>query len=321
MQIQEKNGCVIFLMGATAVGKTKLAIELAQYFPCDIINVDSMMVYRGLDIGTAKPTIEEQKKAPHRLIDVCEPWEYYSVARFCVDAKREISDSLSRQRIPLLVGGTMMYFDRLINGLHHLPPTDSKIRKQLSYDLEMHGLAHLYKQLTEVDTETALRVHANDAQRIMRALEVYQATGKPLSSYLKGTKPEQPSYHIVHLALLPKDRTTLRQCISDRFDQMLEQGFISEVKRCLDNPHIHDNLPAMRAVGYRQIWQYLCGEIKKTEMREKAITATCRFAKRQETWLRHWPDLHVVQKETALAFISKLREFRNLELRNKPRRY
>ncbi len=284
---------IICLMGPTASGKTDLAIFLRQHFPIELISVDSAMVYRGMDIGSAKPSAAEQAAAPHRLIDVVEPHEAYSAARFRDDALREIHDILQAGRIPLLVGGTMLYFRALLNGLSALPSSDEATRQQIAQQAEELGWAALHQRLAEVDPVAAQRIHPNDPQRISRALEVYEMTGQPLSRLQAQQKAEPLPYAVLKLALMPSDRSLLHQRIALRFQQMLQQGLVEEVKTLKDRGDLHEGLPAMRAVGYRQVWDYLCGRIDYNEMVERGVIATRQLAKRQYTWLRSEPDLTI----------------------------
>ena len=283
----------ICLMGPTASGKTDLAIYLTQKFPLDIISVDSAMVYRGLNIGSAKPSDEELQKAPHRLIDVVDPLEIYSAARFRKDALREMAEITKAGRIPLLVGGTMLYFRALLQGLSELPESDEAIRQKLEQQAKEIGWEKMHQRLAQVDTEAAARIHPNDPQRISRALEVYEMTGKAMSQLQKEQKAEPLPYQVLKLALIPSDRALLHQRIEKRFSQMLEQGFIEEVKTLRNRGDLHRDLPAVRAVGYRQVWDYLDGIIDYTEMEKRGVIATRQLAKRQLTWLRSEKDLTI----------------------------
>ena len=280
-------------MGPTASGKTDLAIYLTEHFPVDIISVDSAMVYRGLNIGSAKPSVEELQKAPHRLIDVVDPLEIYSAARFRKDALREMAKIIQAGRIPLLVGGTMLYFRALLQGLSELPESDEVIRQKLEQQAKEIGWEKMHQRLAEVDVEAAARIHPNDPQRISRALEVYEMTGTAMSQLQKEQKAEPLPYQVLKLALIPSDRALLHQRIEKRFSQMLEQGFIDEVKTLRNRGDLHQDLPAIRAVGYRQVWDYLDGIIDYTEMQERGVIATRQLAKRQLTWLRSEKDLTI----------------------------
>lgn len=281
----------ICLMGPTASGKTDLAIYLTEHFPLDIISVDSAMVYRGLDIGSAKPSAEELAKAPHRLIDIVDPLEVYSAAQFRHDALKQMADITKAGRIPLLVGGTMLYFRALLHGLSELPAADDVTRLKLEQEANEYGWEKMHQRLTEVDPEAAARIHPNDPQRIQRALEVYEVTGTAMSQLQKEQKAEPLPYQVLKLALMPSDRSVLHQRIEKRFLQMLEQGLIDEVKTLLLRGDLHQDLPAIRAVGYRQVWDYLADRIDYTEMQERGVIATRQLAKRQFTWLRSEKDL------------------------------
>jgi tRNA dimethylallyltransferase len=281
---------VIFLMGPTASGKTALAIELAKQHPIDLISVDSAMIYKGMDIGTAKPEPDILREFPHKLINIKDPSEPYSVADFYKDARAEIEVSLTKGRIPLLVGGTMLYFNALRKGLSELPEADQYIRERIATEAEELGWPALHVKLQKIDPEAAIKIKPTDSQRISRALEVYEQTGQPLSSlWVPGLEPLP--YKITALAIAPQDRKILHERIAQRFKLMLEQGFIDEVKKLKDRGDLHEKLPSIRCVGYRQIWQYLNGELSLEVAMEKAIVATRQLAKRQFTWLRSWPEL------------------------------
>ena len=279
-------GPAIFLMGPTASGKTALAMELVQQFPCDIISVDSALVYRDMNIGTAKPTAQELAVAPHRLIDICDPHESYSAARFCEDALREMQKITRQGRIPLLVGGTMLYFRALEQGLSPLPQADAAVRERLLAQAGELGWQAMHDRLAVIDPAAAARIHPNDPQRIQRALEVYEVSGKSMTELqqLHG-KPILP-YSIIKLVQAPWSREILRERIAQRFELMLQQGFESEVRDLVERYALTPDLPSMRSVGYRQMLMYLQGDYSYEEMREKGITATRQLAKRQLTWLR-----------------------------------
>lgn len=281
----------IFLMGPTASGKTALAIELAQSCNCEIISVDSALIYRGMDIGTAKPTQEELSLAPHRLIDILDPAQAYSVAQFRQDALTQMQDISEAGKIPLLVGGTMMYYKALIDGISSLPEADAEIRAQITLEVEQKGWGALHQELQNTDPVAAARIHPNDPQRLMRAIEVYRVSGKTLTE-LTETKCSSIPYNIVQLAIAPQKREILHQRIEQRFDIMLQHGFQQEVEALKRRNDLHLDLPSMRCVGYRQMWQYLDGELDFEEMRYRGIVATRQLAKRQLTWLRGWQDLH-----------------------------
>lgn len=289
---------IICLMGPTASGKTPLAVELVQKFPYEIISVDSAMVYRGMNIGTAKPTADILKIAPHRLIDLVDPKETYSAGQFHRDALHEIADIHAHGKIPLLVGGTMMYFRVLLQGLAELPKADPVMRKTLQERAEVSGWESLHAELAEVDSISANRINPRDSQRIQRALEVYLLTGKPMSTWQAEESKPLSHYTVLNLALIPSDRPRLHERIEKRFDAMLEEGFIDEVRALYSRGDLHPDLPSIRAVGYRQAWDYLAGITNHAEMREKAIAATRQLAKRQLTWLRSWPDLYTLDADS-----------------------
>lgn len=287
---------VICLYGPTAAGKTGLAIALTQHLPCDIISVDSALIYRGMDIGTAKPTAAELAQAPHRLIDICDPAESYSAAQFAVDARRHIDEIVSAGRIPLLVGGTMLYFKVLLEGMSQLPEADPQVREQLNQRLQQQGSEALHQELAQCDPVSAARIHPNDPQRILRALEVYLITNTTLTELTAQRHGALP-YPIIQLAVAPSDRSVLHERIALRFRQMLDQGLIDEVTHLRLRSDLHLDLPSMRCVGYRQVWQYLDGDLTYNEMIDRGIFATRQLAKRQLTWLRKWPDVHWLDSE------------------------
>lgn len=280
----------IFVMGPTAAGKTDLAIHLAQYLPCDIISVDSAMVYREMDIGTAKPSAATLAQFPHRLIDIRDPREPYSAAQFREDALVEIQKIHALGRIPLLVGGTGLYFRSLQQGLSDLPSAHPEIREQLNNEAVQLGWQTLHERLAEIDPETAQNIHRNDPQRIQRALEVYLVSGKTMSEWYRETKTQQWHYPVIKIILSPTQRAILHAKIAQRFYLMLEMGLLDEVKRLFLRGDLTADLPAIRAVGYRQVWQYLQGELSKEALPETGITATRQLAKRQLTWLRAESD-------------------------------
>jgi len=279
----------LFIMGPTAAGKTDLALEVAKHFPVEIISVDSALVYRGMDIGTAKPDQATLAKYPHHLVDIIEPTDSYSAGSFRSDALALMQDITQRGRVPLLVGGTMLYFKALQQGLADLPSADQTIRAKLDQQAEQFGLAYLHDRLSEVDPVSAARIHVNDPQRLQRALEVYELTGKSLTE-LTQTQTNAFPYHVIKLILSPFDRAILHQRIAARYNTMIEHGFIDEVKTLLARGDCHENLPAIRAVGYRQAWSFLHDEYDQTIFIEKAIIATRQMAKRQLTWLRAQDD-------------------------------
>ncbi|RUO80182.1 tRNA (adenosine(37)-N6)-dimethylallyltransferase MiaA [Idiomarina tyrosinivorans] len=289
MQLTDRPA-VICLYGPTAAGKTELSLQLAEQLQGEIISVDSALVYQGMDIGTAKPSDAEQQRAPHHLIDICDPAESYSAADFQRDALRCVEDVLARGKQPILVGGTMLYYKALLEGLSQLPQADPEIRAQLNQEITQKGLEVLHQRLQALDPVSAERIHQNDPQRITRALEVYMLTGKTLTA-LTQQRSGQLAYPVYQFAIAPRQRDVLHQRIAERFDQMLAQPFQQEVEALYQRPDLHSELPAIRSVGYRQMWQYLAGELDYQQMRERGIIATRQLAKRQLTWLRGWPDV------------------------------
>ena len=281
-------------MGPTASGKTGVAVELVQHLPLEIISVDSALVYRHMNIGTAKPDAATLALAPHHLIDLIEPTQIYSAAQFCRDALELMRDITARGKIPFLVGGTMLYFKALREGLNDLPSADAEIRAGLEAQADAFGWAALHAELARVDPKTAARLHPADAQRISRALEVYALTGQPMSTYLNRADASALPYRVLPLALMPSDRGVLHTRIAERFDTMLRQGLIAEVEGLRARFDLHPELPAMRCVGYRQTWLYLDGEINRDDLRERGICATRQLAKRQMTWLRAMQDAQVL---------------------------
>ncbi len=279
-------------MGPTASGKTDLAVALAARLPCDIISVDSAQIYKGMDIGTAKPGPEVLKKAPHRLLDICDPSESYSAARFCTDAERELAQIVAAGRIPLLVGGTMLYFHALQQGLSRLPEADGAVRARLAAEASAEGWAALHQRLAAVDPAAARRIHPNDPQRIQRALEVYELTGHPLSQLTGRHRRRVLPYRFLKLARAPAERAILHQRIERRFLNMLELGFEAEVHALWARGDLTLELPSMRCVGYRQMLKYLFSEYTFRDMVQRSISATRQLAKRQLTWLRSESDVH-----------------------------
>lgn len=280
----------IFVMGPTAAGKTDLAIHLAQHLPCDLISVDSAMVYREMDIGTAKPSTEILAQFPHRLIDIRDPSEPYSAAQFREDALIEIQKIHALGRIPLLVGGTGLYFRSLQQGLSDLPSACPEIREQLNQEAAQSSWHALHERLTAIDPETAQNIHRNDPQRIQRALEVYLSSGKTMSQWYRETKTQQWHFPVIKIILSPTQRAILHAKIAQRFYLMLEMGLLDEVKRLFLRGDLTADVPAIRAVGYRQVWQYLQGELSREALPEAGIAATRQLAKRQLTWLRAESD-------------------------------
>lgn len=274
------------LMGPTASGKTGLAVELAQRFPLTLISVDSALVYRDMDIGTAKPDAATLARAPHHLIDIRDPDQSYSAAAFRNDAVELMQQAVAQGRIPFLVGGTMLYFKALRDGLSPLPQADAALRAELDAEIARDGIVRLHARLAAVDPETAARLSPNDTQRIQRALEVYRLSGHPLSELIRNAPDNDLPCRLVPLALLPEDRAVLHQRIAQRFDQMREQGLIEELQMLRARYPLQRDMPAMRCVGYRQAWSYLEGEIGQDALREQGIAATRQLAKRQLTWLR-----------------------------------
>jgi tRNA dimethylallyltransferase len=302
----------IFLMGPTASGKTDLAIELCENLPCEIISVDSALIYRGMDIGTAKPNAAEIRKAPHKLIDILDPAQRYSVAEFRRDALCAMSEITARGNIPLLVGGTMMYYKALIDGLSPLPESDQSVRESIEAKAEVLGWEVLHQQLAHIDPTSAKRIHPNDPQRLTRALEVYQLTNRSMTQ-LMATKSAPIPYSIKQFCIAPDDRKVLHQRIAQRFQLMVDIGFQAEVEKLRNRGDLHLNLPSIRCVGYRQMWQYLDGDFDFNEMCEKSIAATRQLAKRQLTWLRGWENVHVLDTFSAdnMSKVIKLTQFQS----------
>ncbi|WDG55643.1 tRNA (adenosine(37)-N6)-dimethylallyltransferase MiaA [Pseudomonas chlororaphis] len=292
----------IFLMGPTAAGKTDLAIELTKVLPCELISVDSALVYRGMDIGTAKPSKEILAEFPHRLIDILDPAESYSAADFRTDALAAMADITARGKIPLLVGGTMLYYKALLEGLADMPPADPLVRAELEEEAARLGWQALHDQLAIIDPESAARIHPNDPQRLTRALEVYRVSGLSMTAHRLRQSAQsteaaasgrgQLPYTVANLAIAPANRQVLHERIAQRFTIMLEQGFVDEVVALRSRSDLHAGLPSIRAVGYRQVWDHLDGKLTFAEMQERGIIATRQLAKRQFTWLRSWADLH-----------------------------
>ena len=280
----------IFIIGPTASGKTGLAMKLMEHFPIELISVDSALIYKDMDIGTAKPTAEELIKAPHRLISFLDPSQSYSAADFRKDALREMQEITEKGKIPVLVGGTMLYYRALENGLAVLPEADPDVRKKLSDEADEKGWDFLHQRLIEVDPVAGQRIHPNDKQRIQRALEVLELTGKPLTDLQKEAQLDALPYRLMKIALIP-EREWIRDLAEKRFEIMMEQGFLNEVKALYKRDDLHDDLPSIRCVGYRQAWQYLDGKLDADEMKERAVIATRQLAKRQMTWMRSEPNI------------------------------
>ena len=287
MQHLDHKPLAIFLMGPTASGKTDLAIQLRQQLPVEVISVDSALIYRGMDIGTAKPSKAELALAPHRLIDICDPAESYSAANFRTDALREMQEISAQGKSPLLVGGTMLYYKALLEGLSPLPSADEKVRSEIEAKAALIGWGGLHQELSKIDPISAQRINPNDSQRINRALEVFYLTGKTLTE-LTAQKGEALPYDILQFAIAPEQREVLHLRIEQRFHKMIELGFQQEVEKLYRRPDLNENLPSIRCVGYRQMWEYLRGGYDHDEMVFRGICATRQLAKRQITWLRGW---------------------------------
>jgi tRNA dimethylallyltransferase len=297
------------LLGPTASGKTAAALAFAQRFPVEIISVDSALVYRGMDIGTAKPTAEERALAPHHLIDIIDPTEAYSAAQFRNDALKLVAEIEGRGRIPLLVGGTMLYYMALTRGLNDLPEANPEMRAELDAEAARDGWPAVHARLASIDPETAARLPPNDSQRIQRALEVFMLTGRPLSAILKDPKKTQENApEFVPVALEPSHRSVLHKRIEKRFDLMLESGLLEEVERLRARGDLSPTMPSMRCVGYRQAWEYLDGQIDYPTMRNKGVFATRQLCKRQLTWLRGIEGRRVVDCTRVDAMKAALEE-------------
>ena len=295
----------ITVMGPTASGKTGLAIELRKHLPVELINVDSAQVYRYLNIGSAKPDAETLAQASHRLLDIRDPCEIYSAAEFLADARREMAEITASGRIPLLVGGSMMYFKVLLEGLSQLPEADQSIRDDLEQRAAKEGWPSLYAELQLVDPQTASRLHPNHSQRIQRALEVYQVTGEPMSALqAESVGGLAQQYDFRQIALIPQNRSLLHQRIEQRFEAMMALGFAEEVQGLYERGDLHSNLPSVRSVGYRQLWDYCAGDCSLQDAVEKAVIATRQLAKRQLTWLRNWPQAIEIKADNQDGFLS-----------------
>jgi tRNA dimethylallyltransferase len=294
---------VVALLGPTASGKSALALRLAEHLPIEIVSMDSALVYRGMDIGTAKPGAALRAQVPHHLIDIIDPDQSYSAGRWREDAMRAIHEIHQRKRLPLLVGGTMLYYRALTAGMDSLPQADARIRAAIDADAAERGWPALHAELARVDAEAARRIAPKDAQRIQRALEVWRITGRPLSA-LQGAAPAALPFTLNSMCIVP-DRAALHERIAQRFDAMLRLGLVDELKALRKKHRLSAAMPSMRAVGYRQAWEYLEGTIDKATMRERAIVATRQLAKRQLTWLRSFPGL--AQFDTAEAALERLR--------------
>ena len=275
----------ILLMGPTASGKTALAMALSHEFPVELISVDSAQVFRDMNIGTAKPDAETLRRYPHHLIDLISPEEAYSAARFRSDAQTAMVDIHARGKVPLLVGGTMLYFKALLEGLADLPQADPAVRAEIDAEAAARGWPALHAELAAVDPETAARLHPTDSQRLQRALEIFRVSGRPMSAWLAAGREQAPSWDFLSLGLLPSDRAVLHERIAQRFDQMLQEGLEDEVTSLRHRYRLDLNLPSMRCVGYRQVWEAQDGLIPCKEMRDRGVFATRQLAKRQITWL------------------------------------
>lgn len=300
---------VLLLMGPTASGKTDVACALADQIDCDLISVDSALIYRDMNIGSAKPDAETLARYPHALVDILDPAESYSAADFRLDTLRLIEQSHKNNRLPVLVGGTMLYYKVLLEGIADIPATEPAVRAQITQEAERLGWPAMHARLAEVDPVSAAKLHPNHSQRISRALEVFTQTGRPLSAWHSEQSANELTFRPIQIALMP-EREVLHQRIETRFDKMLAHGFIEEVKGLVDRGDLHLDLPSMRAVGYRQIWQYVVGDIDLRSARDAGIAATRQLAKRQVTWLRSWPDLNFIATEEPFSVEHVLREVR-----------
>ena len=299
----------LFLMGPTASGKTALAVELAQLLNGEIISVDSALVFKGMDIGTAKPTLKERGGIPHYLIDILDPSESFSTGQFRNQTLALMADITARGKLPILVGGTMLYFNALTQGLAELPPANSDIRARLEMELERDGKMALHQRLMLIDPESANRIHPNDPQRVQRALEIFALTGKPMSVFFAENQTDLP-YNIHKFVIAPQDRKILHDIIEKRFYEMLEKGFLNEVEKLFLRGDLNEKMPAIRAVGYREGWSYFQGEYDLNAMTEKAIIATRQLAKRQFTWLRRETDAHSLvtgDKDLSAQVLKKIK--------------
>jgi len=285
-------------MGPTAVGKSAVAMQLAKKINTELVSVDSAMIYREMDIGTAKPNAIDLEEIPHHLINILDPKESYSAANFCHDARIAIKKILAKNKVPILIGGTMLYFKALQFGLDEMPSADKNIREKILQQAKKLGWPALHEKLKKIDPLAAEKIHENDAQRIQRALEVYEITGKPISDLHQPEQKTISEFDFINIAIMPADRNKLHQRIAERFKKMLDQGLVEEVRKLFNRGDLNPDLPSMRAVGYRQVWQHLAGKLNYEEMIEKAVTATRQLAKRQLTWLKSWPDLHQITDDT-----------------------
>jgi tRNA dimethylallyltransferase len=289
--MQDQRPLAIALMGPTASGKTALSIEWAKRLHAEIISVDSALVYRGMDIGSAKPTEEEQQGIPHHLIDIREPWQHFSAADFAQEALALMHAVNAQGKLPILVGGTGLYFRALLDGLSAMPAADEQVRANIEQRAQTIGWSSMHQQLAQIDPAAATRIKPADTQRITRALEVFELSGKPISVWQQQSVRQRFPFRVLRLCVAPKDRAILHQRIEQRFEQMLSQGFLDEMKTLRETPQLHADLPTMRAVGYRQAWRHLDGETGLVQFRDEAIAATRQLAKRQLTWFRGELDL------------------------------
>ena len=294
---------LVTIMGPTGVGKTDLAISLSKTIPSEIISVDSVQIYKGMDIGSGKPPKEILDKHPHKLLSFIDPWRSYSTALFIIDAVKEIDLCNKSKKTPLLVGGTMLYFRSLLNGISRMPKADPNVRKELSNEAKKYGWNSLHKKLFQIDPESARRIHPNDSQRIQRALEIYLVSSKTMTEWLKRHQGNEilKSREVVQFAIEPKSRESLRQDVKKRFLLMLKKGLVQEVERLLDLKQMNSNKGSLKSVGYRQICEYLEGKSTYEEMILRAVNATRQLAKRQMTWLRGWKNLNWVSQDLNLS--------------------
>ena len=305
---EDDRPLAIALMGPTASGKTALALDWAQRLDTEVISVDSALVYRGLDIGAAKPDPATLARIPHRLVDVRDPHQTYSAADFASDALAAMQALAARGKVPLLAGGTMLYFHALLHGLSPMPAAEPALRAQLQSELDARGAAALHADLSHHDPVAAARIHVNDPQRLLRALEVFRLSGRPISDWQRAARAQPFPFRVLRLVLAPADRAVLHERIERRFDAMLAAGLLDEVRRLRADPRLHPDLPSMRAVGYRQAWRFLDDATTATGFRDEAIAATRQLAKRQLTWLRgeldaRWLDPAVDAAELELALV------------------
>lgn len=305
-------------MGPTASGKTGVAVELAQHLPVELISVDSALVFRDMDIGTAKPDAETLARAPHHLIDIIDPTEAYSAAAFRKDALRLMDEITARGKVPLLVGGTMLYYKALREGLSPLPQANAALRAELDAEIAQHGIEAMHARLAEVDAETAARLHSTDTQRVQRAMEIYRLTGKPMSELLRQQETDPMPFDILSIALVPSDRAVLHDRIASRFEKMLSEGLLDELSGLRNKYPLRREMTSMRCVGYRQAWEYLEGEIDEAGLLNKGIAATRQLAKRQLTWLRSMPEnieVDCLAQDLLEQVISTLKRDERLNLR------